>query len=155
MWPAGHLEDFPHHHSVLQRTKHPETALSAEVSVWQGPRVAGSGQGRCRGTTGPGAPEAAPRPGFSPAPEAGRCSGGRRVPETHSQGKDTLFVFIRGACAVLWPVCQHIQEYLQHCLHSPARGHDRCPHCLSSSVGSELVDTVCGLGIFSQDFLRL
>ena len=45
----------------------------------QGPSEAKRGQGRCRESTGPGAPEAAPRPGFSPAPEAGRCSGGRRV----------------------------------------------------------------------------
>ena len=79
MWDTGHLKDLPHHHSCLQRTKHPKTALSAEVSVWQGPSKAGRGQGRHRGSTGCGAPEAAPRPGFSPAPEAGRCSGGRRV----------------------------------------------------------------------------
>ena len=146
------MKDLPHHHSVLQRAKHPETALSAEMSVWQGPSVAGSGQGRRRGSTGPGAPEAAPRPGFSPAPEAGRCRGGRRVPETHSQGKDTRCVPIRGAWAVPWPVRQHIQEYLQHCLHSPAQGHDRCPHGHSSSVGSELVHAVCGLGNFQSGF---
>lgn len=79
MWDTGHLEDLPHHQSCLQRTKHPETALSAEVSVWQGLSVAERGQGRCRRSTGPGAPEAAPRPGFSTVPEAGRCSGGRRV----------------------------------------------------------------------------
>ena len=88
----GHLKDLPHHLSCLQRTKHPETALSAEVSMRQGPSVAGSVQGRRRGSTGPGAPEAAPRPGFSPAPEAGRCSGGRRVPETHQAKAKTPVV---------------------------------------------------------------
>lgn len=48
-WHTGHLEDLPHHQSCLQRTDHPETALTAEVSMWQGPSVGGRGQGRGRG----------------------------------------------------------------------------------------------------------
>ena len=67
MRDTGHLEDLPHHHSCLQRTEQPETALSAEVSVWQGPSVGGRGQWRRRGSAGPGGPEAAPRLDFSPA----------------------------------------------------------------------------------------
>lgn len=36
--PLRHTDHHPQHHSCLQKTKHPEAALSAEVSVWQGPR---------------------------------------------------------------------------------------------------------------------
>ena len=34
----GCVDSHPQHHSCLQKTKHPEAALSAEVSMGQGPR---------------------------------------------------------------------------------------------------------------------
>lgn len=37
--PLGHVANHPpQHHSCLQKTKQPEAALSAVVSMWQGPR---------------------------------------------------------------------------------------------------------------------
>ena len=107
MWDTGHLEDLPHHHSCLQRSKHPEAALSAEVSMRQSLSEAGRGQGRRRGSTGPGAPEAAPRPGFSPEPEAGRCSGGRRGCLGVSKGQFQKLT-VRAKTPVLFPSEVHV-----------------------------------------------
>ena len=66
-WAPGQLEDLPQCHSCLPKTKHPETALSAQMSMWQGPSVAGRGQGRPRGIPRPGAPQPAPKPGLQPS----------------------------------------------------------------------------------------
>lgn len=89
----------------------------------------------------------------SPPCEAGRCTGGgewraaqrgdpggeqRPGPETHSQGKDVLFVPVGGGRAVQRPVLQHAEQLQQHLLCSPTRGDHRPPHGHGIAAGPEL-----------------
>lgn len=62
-WAPGHPEDLPQCPGCLQKTKQPETALSAKTRLWPGPSV------DARGGPGLDAPKPAPAAGFQPPQE--------------------------------------------------------------------------------------
>lgn len=148
--PLGHVGNHPpQHHSCLQKTKQPEAALSAEVSVWRGPRGDSGGAPGLLPLSLPPAQLWALRHGAAGQGGHGglleRWLEGEQwpAPETHSQGKDGLVVPSAEEYAVLWPVLHHREQGWKHLLHCSSRRANGSPHQRGASVGAELcVSTV-------------